>query len=486
MKNNTLKKFAALSMACTTALTMSSALSAISVSAAETNDGVFPYTMFASSDSEGAITINSKHFCMNGSMASNGTISTSKRTHINGSKTENAAVDMPFVSGKINNSYFSNAMTADDYSVSDHNVNMHTTMDVTGEASISGNINMSSSIKADDDININGNVCNINNSVIYSEFGDVIIDSNNVNLTGMIYAPLGDVVITGNNINLNNTVIIADTITLNANNVNANYGRSYAQTVGTESETKSSYITKYNSYLMDKEADNILDMLSQYYTVTPVDAGEFSNIAISAPLAPGFIVNMDFEVQQYDVEGYGNLSIMKTDGFQQMSTIVLTPYNKDLPLISTDYMFNGESRLSYIEFYGLGIDGDENMPVFDSLSTLPEKYKDFVDQPPTPGWFDEVRTMGLFKVSNYKSDDAIENMLYDSFKMTLDASMVAPELDAAQKVVKHDMIQNYVDNLIANPGISTAIFNMCLGQEKTRCFFNDVFFGPSKYIPENN
>ena len=99
--------------------------------------------------------------------------------------------------------------------------------------------------------------------------------------------------------------MIADTITLKANNVNANYGRSYADAIGSGSETKAAYITKFNSYMMDKEAENVLDMLSQYYTVTPLDAGEFSNITINAPLAPGMIVTMDFEVQQYEVEGYG-------------------------------------------------------------------------------------------------------------------------------------------------------------------------------------
>ncbi len=485
MEKYGLKKLTAMAMAFTATLAVPNTLSVLTASAYNANDTVFPYTMFASSDDEGAITINSKHFCINGSMASNGTISTSQRANINGAKTENADIDMPFISSSLDESYFSNADTIDDYSISDNNVNINTSLDVAGDASINGNINMHSSIKADEDINISGNVCNINNSVIYSEFGDVVIDSDNVNLNGLIYAPLGNVVITANNVNLNNTVIIADTITLNANNVNANYGRSYAKVIGTDSETKSSYIKKYNSYLMDKEADNILNIISKYYTVTPVDAGEFSNIGISAPLAPGYVVSMDFEVQQYDVEGYGNLSIMKTDGIQQMSTIVLTPYYQDLPLISTDYMFNGENRISYVEFYGLGVNGDENMPVFDSLRELPDKYQEFADKAPSSGWFDEVRTMGLFKASDYKADEAMENMLYESFEITLDASTSTPQLDAEQRVVKHDMIQNYVDNLISNPGISTAIFNMCLGQETTSRFFNDVFFGTNKYIPEN-
>jgi hypothetical protein len=483
MKKQNLKRTSAAVTALVTALTATCACTVFTASAAE--DTAFPYTMFAGSDADGALTVNAKHFCLNGNIASNGTVVTGKKIKLNDHrKTENAGVDMPYASGILNSLYFANAQAYDDLAISDHNVNLNGTLDVSGEASVQGNVNMNASMRADSDIFIGGNVSNFNNAVLYSEFGDITIDCNNVSLTGLIYAPLGDVVINANNINLNNVVIIADTITLNANNVNANYGRSYAQAIGSGSETKAAYIRSFNSYMMDVEAENVLDIISQYYTVTPLDAGEFGFISMTAPLAPGFMVTLDFDVQQYEVEGYGNLSIMKTDGMQQMSTIVLTPFNKDLPLISTDYMFNGESRVSYIEFYGLGINGDENMPVFDALRPLTEKYARFADQPPTPGWFDVVRTMGLFKVSGYQDDDAISQMLYDSFNITMDASMTSPDLDAAERVLRYQNTQNYVDNLISNPGISTAIFNMCLGQERTSQFFNNVFFGTGLYQPE--
>ena len=482
MKRQIVKKASAAFTALVTAITASCAMTAlINVHAA--GNTAFPYTMFAGSDSAGALTVNAKHFNINGSIASNGSVATGKKVNLNGSKTEYAAMDMPFVSGQIGSRYFANAQTVDDLIISDHNVNLNRTYDAAGEAVLKGNVNVNASIRADADISISGNVSNFNNAVLYSEFGDIVIDCNNVSLTGLIYAPLGDVVINANNINLNNVVVIADTITLNANNVNANYGRSYAEAIGMEWETKASYITKLNSYMMDKEAEKVLEILSRYYTVRPLDAGEFANISVTAPLAPGFMVTLDFDVKQYEVEGYGNLSIMKTDGMQQMSTIVLTPYNKDLPLISTDYMFMGENRISYIEFYGLGINGDENIPAFNSLRPLTEKYARFADQPPTPGWFDEVRTMGLFKVSTYKDDDAISQMLYESFGITMDASLASPDLDAAQRLARYENTQNYVNNLIANPGVSTAIFNMCLGPERTTQFFNNVFFGTGLYQP---
>jgi len=484
MKKQRAIKTGAAVAAMVTALTASSACMSLTASAAENT--AFPYTMYAGSDADGALTINSWGYCINGSIASKGTIDTGKKGIglLNGKKTSNAEMDMPYVSERLDTKYFSKAKTVDTLNMKKCNINLNTTMDVAGEAMVCGNVNMKGAIRADSDINISGSVGNFNNAVLYSEFGDITLDAYCVNFSGLIYAPLGNVEINANFLNMNNVVIIADTITLNADIINSNYGKSVAEAVGTESETKASYIKKFNSYMMDVEAENILDMLSEYYTVKQLDAGEFSDISMTAPLAPGFMVTLDFEVQQYEVEGYGNLSIMKTDGVQQMSTIVLTPFNKNLPLISTDYMFNGENRVSYIEFYGLGIDGDENMPVFNSLRPLKEKYARFADQPPTPGWFDEVRTMGLFKVSNYRDDDAIAQMLYDSFRITLDASKKSPDLNAEQRAARYEITQNYVDNLISNPGVSTAIFNMCLGAERTSQFFNNVFFGTGLYKPE--
>ena len=72
--------------------------------------------------------------------------------------------------------------------MSDHNLNLNKTMDVSGEASLKGNVNMNASLRADSDISISGNVSNFNNAVLYSEFGDITIDCNNVSFTGLICA----------------------------------------------------------------------------------------------------------------------------------------------------------------------------------------------------------------------------------------------------------------------------------------------------------
>ena len=207
---------------------------------AEESTEPYPYTMFAVSNSDGAITINADNVCINGSIATNGTIvTTSPNFNVNGTKTENANEGMLYIQKKLNYSYFSGdnvEMYADDYTLEDQNININNPMDVNGTLEMTGNINMNSGIKALEDVNLNGEVKNTNNSVIFSETGDININTSNTNFNGLIYAPYGDIVIDTDNLNLNNVVIIGQTITLDCPSINANYSTYMAELVGTESD----------------------------------------------------------------------------------------------------------------------------------------------------------------------------------------------------------------------------------------------------------
>lgn len=232
---------------------------------------------------------------------------------------------------------------------------------------------------------------------------------------------------------------------------------------------------EYNSMIMEKDINAVLDLISEYYTVTPIDAGEYSSLNIM-----GMFI---FDVQQYKVEGYGNLSIMKTDGQQQMFTIVLTPYNKELPLISTDYMYNGEGRINYVEFYEVCADADnsEYKQVLDKLSVLSDRYSGLMNTTPSTGWYDDIRPFGLYKMTDRSADDEAENMLADSFRITLESSLNLPELTDGQKSAKRTAVQQYSDNLVDKGGVSTDMFKTAMGAEKTKDFFNNVFFGTAKF-----
>ncbi|MBQ3920317.1 MAG: VWA domain-containing protein [Oscillospiraceae bacterium] len=147
---------------------------------------------------------------------------------------------MIYIFDKIHNQYFSSSNIDKydyDYTLEETNININIPTEVQGETSLTGNININSALKALENINLYGEVKNTNNSVIFSKYGDIVIDSQNVNLNGLVYAPFGTVIINAINLNLNNVVIIAERIEITCPNVNANYSSNASTFVGTNSES---------------------------------------------------------------------------------------------------------------------------------------------------------------------------------------------------------------------------------------------------------
>ncbi len=214
--------------------------------------------------------------------------------------------------------------------------------------------------------------------------------------------------------------------------------------------------------------------LQERHTVTPVDAGDYSEIKMYGL--------MKFNVSQYDVQDIGNLSVMTTNmGFMQMVSFVVTPFEKDAPLLSMDYMYILGNRKAYTEFYDLT--PDVNTPDYQqTLSVIGElktKYADITEQKTKPAWYDHLLTIALHK--QLKKDDAtMQTMFCDAVSLYLDACGALPPMDDAQAAEKLAITQEYCDHLISKGGVSTNVFKSALGEEQTKDFFDKVFFGTAR------
>lgn len=276
---------------------------------AEKNTEPYPYTMFAASSDEGAITINANNVCINGSIATNGTvISTSSNFNVNGTKIENANEDIIYIQKKLNYSYFSGdnvEMYADDYNLEDLNITINHPMDVNGVLEINGNINLNSGIKAFGDVNLNGEVKNSNSSVIFSETGDVNINTSNTNFIGLIYAPYGDIVIDTDNLNLNNVVLIGQTITIDCPGINANCNSNMADLIGTKSDIDVELYAmgSYNSELNSIDIEWITNYTNSSYEVwTSDDNDDYTSTAIVTDTTTyQYIITDDFEKRYFKI-----------------------------------------------------------------------------------------------------------------------------------------------------------------------------------------
>lgn len=199
----------------------------------------YPYTLFAGSNEEDAISINSDNVCINGNIATNGTIKTSTQNfNINGSITENAQEEAKVFFNKIDSKYFSSYVDTyfEDYFLEDSNISINIPIEAEGDISLIGNINITSGLKALNDVRLTGNVKNTQNSAICAKTGDIVIDTDNVNLNGLVYAPNGCVDITAKNLNINSVIIIADKISITCPNLNANYDTQLAGFIGNDPE----------------------------------------------------------------------------------------------------------------------------------------------------------------------------------------------------------------------------------------------------------
>ena len=126
---------------------------------------------------------------MNGNIATNGTIVSNGNLNVNGTKTENAGKEMIYIFDKIDSAYFSGNNIdeySQDYTLEEINININDPLEVEGNATLTGNININTALKAFEDVTLNGEVKNTNNSVIFSKYGDIVIDSQNVNLNGLV------------------------------------------------------------------------------------------------------------------------------------------------------------------------------------------------------------------------------------------------------------------------------------------------------------
>ena len=365
----------------------------------------YPYTMFAASSDDGAITVNAGNFCVNGNVATNGTIVSSGNMNINGTRTEHANESMLYVLKKLNYSYFSDEIVetyTENYVLEDLNININNPIDVDGTIELTGNINLNSGIKAVDDVTINGDVKNSNNAVICSETGDINIDTSNVSFNGLIYAPYGDIVIDSDNLNLNNVVIIGQTITIDCPNVNANYSNSMAELIGNESNIDVE-LYAMGSYNADVNAIDIEWFTnytnSSYEVLYSDDNKNYTSVAtITDATTYQYLITEDFQKR------YFKISLVTNHGEVIESIPFVVAKSEDS--YEVDFLDSDEDGLP--DIYEIMIGTDVNLPDTDgdALTDYQEIYITGTD----PTIYDSV-VAGISDADADSDEDGLSNFV---------------------------------------------------------------------------
>ena len=176
---------------------------------------------------------------------------------------------------------------------------------------------------------------------------------------------------------------------------------------------------------------------------------------------------MRFFLEQYNVEGLGNLCVLKTKamlGLMQLVTVVVTPSSgKNVPFLLVDTMDMGKKHLCYVEYYDCTADGADK----DKLLAASAPYGDVPDYAEKPAWYVKERMAG----SLIKTGDRarLEQMALDALKAYAAQAAAAPvkaENIAGLKAFRRRMIEE------GNP--STAALTKTLGKEGAEDFFRIV------------
>jgi len=238
-----------------------------------------------------------------------------------------------------------------------------------------------------------------------------------------------------------------------------------------------STIFEINKNLIHTRLETGLEILRKYYTVTERTVPEeFRNLDIQ---------NMHFEIRQYEIVGVGNLLTMKCADSKifQMDSFVLMPYFKNLPLFTTDYMYNGETRSYMNEIYNLVDYQDElYLSYIEKFKTNREKHADLRDMPLRSCWYDAIRPVYTAKLTKPDADEENMQIFIENLNTFIEMEQNTPVFpDEASRQKKWMLNKNYADRLVDDGGVSTDVFKKTLGVETTKRFFSEVFFGADLY-----
>jgi len=215
-----------------------------------------------------------------------------------------------------------------------------------------------------------------------------------------------------------------------------------------------------------------VNLLSQNYNVKKLDAGKYERVVTGG---------MQFYIVHYEIEGVGHLQTMITENCpqMQMATFTLTPFFKNLPLITFDYMFSEDKGMYLAEVYELVKDReDEDFKAWvkkfaanlDTLSNLPSI-------PSRPAFYDAFRPTFISKARSIDADETALEVFEKMITIFIEMEKSLPVLSKEAAAEKNAICRKYVDDLVDAGGVSTELWVKTHGVDYVRDYYHTTFFG---------
>lgn len=199
----------------------------------------------------------------------------------------------------------------------------------------------------------------------------------------------------------------------------------------------------------------IKEALGRNYTVTREDIGDDARLSKSG---------MEFSTESYTVEGLGHLCVLSMKamlGLMKMETVVLSSFDKDMPLFNLDWVkaFGKETQIS--ELYDTQIE-PYAQDKLDRFSKIKEADGDLTDYSSGPAWYDSI----IYPCSYHKTGKGISERLSAAAEKYINefCSQIAeaPDCDTEEKKEK---VRGFARTLVEKGGPAVNQVTKLFGSE---------------------
>ncbi len=209
----------------------------------------------------------------------------------------------------------------------------------------------------------------------------------------------------------------------------------------------------------------LLTAIGEQYPLTGVNPGAYASLKANGT---------KFQVQAYQAEGLGWVSIMNASGFfglMKMDTLIINPTVLDMPLLSYDRVHAmGNDTLIY-ELYDTFV-GEASLP---ATAQAKQEGACLPDHDLGSHWYDAIKLPESLSKKGKKQHTVPFDVLADKYLSAfLSDCSLAPACDPEAKRTKAAV---YVEGLMQNGGPSTDVFKKALGEDKTTDLFRRILFG---------
>lgn len=211
--------------------------------------------------------------------------------------------------------------------------------------------------------------------------------------------------------------------------------------------------------------EKLINCIGHNYPLTQKDAGEFARLKAQG---------MHFSVQCYHAEGLGHMSVMRSSGFfglMKMDTLILTPTEKDMPLLSYDRVHAMGNDTLIFELYDTLL-GEAPLAATEKAKN---EGKDLPEHDVGSHWYDTIKLpVSLAKKGKRSATPDFDKLAENYIMGFLSDCGCAASCEVKPKLEKASV---YVEGLLSHGGPSTNVFKKAMGEEKTAKLFRKVLFG---------